>query len=269
MDLNHILTKLGVSLVTSVYTNPAAGRAMYQVKNKQTELPYALKEFDLASNPETHIKAEIAVLNRMSFGLVPHVHGYIKHANHAYVLFDWIEGRALSALYQAAAKDKFEVVERIRLIITVGWRLQSIHRNRLTHRDIKPDNIIVAGSRQKPDVFLIDFGNSAMRRSWEEGTIDYRAPEQHLLRNERISEKTDVFGLAQTLWFLLAGEPAELMVNAQMNGWDAPDYPMLPPDTPQGAKLFELLRQATALAPKDRPQLAAFLKQLMAITQGR
>ena len=268
MEINNILRKLDLNMVAPVYQNAYAGRALYQVKSKSTELAYALKVYDLELNPERQISAEVTVLNRFPFGLVPHVHAFHKHEGHAYVLVDWIEGKPLNQLYQQPATDKYQTVERLKLVIAAGWRLNNIHRARLYHRDIKPDNLIVAGNPQRPDVFIIDFGNSAIPRGWEEGSLNYRAPEQYLLRNERITEQTDVFGLAQTLWFLLAGEPAELELNTQMNGWDNPEYPMLAPDAPKASLLFKALQLGTAFYPKDRPTLQQFLRQLADVSRG-
>lgn len=268
MDINPVLNKLKLTLIRPVYRNNASGRALYQVKHQATNLAYALKVFDRRLNLERQVTTEMTVLNRMAFGLVPHVHAFEKHGDGLYVLNDWIEGTPLANYCEGEPQDSYAVIERIRLVVGAGQRLQRIHREQLVHRDIKPDNLIVAGPRNRPDVFVIDFGNAAIKRELEEGTLAFRAPEQYALRGQRVSEKTDVFGLAQTLWYLLTGETAELELNAQMSDWDAPEYPWLPPDSPHANQLFQVLRDATAFSPKARLPMNAFLQQLRHICRG-
>ena len=75
------------------------------------------------------------------------------------------------------------------------------------HRDIKPSNIIV-DARGK--VTLVDFGvarlvDAEVTRTGESlGTPAYMAPEQ--LRGGKVDERTDLYGLAATLYELISGE---------------------------------------------------------------
>src|SRR5690554_7652387 len=108
MDINQVLQKLNLGLLASVYDNSGAGRAVFHVRQHQTHLQYALKVFDLNLNSEKQILAEMAVLNRLPFGLAPHVHAIEKQGRSLAMLVDWIQGKNISELYKTPARDKFD-----------------------------------------------------------------------------------------------------------------------------------------------------------------
>lgn len=269
--VNKALEQLALKKIVSVYENPHNGRSLLKVKQHNTELDYALKVFDLKHNDRATIRSEVTALNRLPFGLVPHVHQMIEVDEYLFLKSDWIDGVTFTEFYSGEVTDHYDANARIGLIIKAGKRLQHIHKAGLIHRDIKPDNLILvrpgATQLKNAKIFIIDFGITTQRRTLEEGTIGFRAPEQYISRATRLSEKTDVFGLAQSLWFLLSGEPASLQVNAKMNAWEMPDYPLLSPQINQAAQLFELLEMATEFSPNDRPTLAEFINSLQKMTR--
>ena len=100
--------------------------------------------------------------------------------------------------------------------------LAHLHSQKITHRDIKPDNILI--SEMDPlQVKLSDFGLSKMVRHEETflrtfcGTLLYCAPEvfpwyKESKKRRRSDEKTynsacDIWSLGGVLWNALCGEP--------------------------------------------------------------
>lgn len=86
--------------------------------------------------------------------------------------------------------------------ITLG--LQALHKAGYTHRDIKPDNILLGAKPQ--DAALADFGIAAQlhtRPRVPGYTSGYGSPEQ--MRGYSTSEAQDVFSLAASLYETLAG----------------------------------------------------------------
>ena len=97
------------------------------------------------------------------------------------------------------------------MIAQVAGALDAAHARGLVHRDIKPGNVLVAGSEPDEHAYLTDFGltrhvvdSRAMTASGQfVGTLDYMAPEQ--VRGERVDARTDVYALGCVLYELLAG----------------------------------------------------------------
>jgi serine/threonine-protein kinase len=92
------------------------------------------------------------------------------------------------------------------------------HTRGVIHRDIKPANVMSADFGQ---VYLLDWGIASREpdrslRTAESspdgdglmiGTPSYMAPEQLYGMNDRLDQRTDIFGLGATLYQILAGRP--------------------------------------------------------------
>jgi serine/threonine protein kinase len=101
----------------------------------------------------------------------------------------------------------------LRILFPVADALDVAHEAGLTHRDVKPQNILI-GTRDHP--FLADFGSMRAREMVPLtgtgqfiGTIDYAAPEQ--IQGEAPGPATDVYALTCVLFECLTGSvPFEL-----------------------------------------------------------
>ena len=93
--------------------------------------------------------------------------------------------------------------------------LDTIHRNEVLHRDVKPENIIFSDSGKNAVPWLIDFGIAAKIHTEESnmttgrsransGTAPYMAPEQHLSRQQ--DARTDQYALAVMAYEFLTGQ---------------------------------------------------------------
>ena len=97
--------------------------------------------------------------------------------------------------------------DAVRLLLPIAEALDSAHAAGLTHRDIKPQNILVGPGGH---AYLADFG---LTRSAADpgltktgqfvGTIDYVSPEQ--IRGEEASPASDVYALTAVLYECLCG----------------------------------------------------------------
>jgi serine/threonine protein kinase len=97
------------------------------------------------------------------------------------------------------------------IIAEVASALDAAHARGLVHRDVKPGNIMVAGSGDEEHVYLTDFGltkrmsDRGMTRTGQwVGTLDYAAPEQ--IDNRPIDARTDVYALGCVLYETVTGQ---------------------------------------------------------------
>lgn len=104
--------------------------------------------------------------------------------------------------------------EALQLIRQTAEALQFAHSCGIVHRDIKPSNILLVFDASKhPQVKIIDFGlvKRLVRGNDEAGENDapslwspaFASPQQ--IRELPLDERTDIFSLGMTAWFLMAG----------------------------------------------------------------
>jgi len=103
--------------------------------------------------------------------------------------------------------------EFLNIAIQIVQTLEGLTRNRIIHKDIKPDNILI--NPEKSQVKLIDFSISSLlpRENQEiqnpnvlEGTLAYMSPEQTGRMNRGIDYRTDFYSLGVTFYELLTGQ---------------------------------------------------------------
>jgi tetratricopeptide (TPR) repeat protein len=121
-----------------------------------------------------------------------------------WLVMDLVEGESLRDIAQRGPSSPRFVRAIADQVLAA---LDAAHASGVVHRDIKPSNIIVDG---KEKVTLVDFGvarlvDAEVTRTGESlGTPAYMAPEQ--LRGGKVDERTDLYGLAATLYELVSGE---------------------------------------------------------------
>jgi hypothetical protein len=121
-----------------------------------------------------------------------------------YFVMRLIQGSTLKDLISAG---EMSTARAIRLLTPIADALDTAHAAGLTHRDIKPQNILV-GPSDRP--YLADFGltrsatDAGLTRTGQfVGTIDYVSPEQ--IRGEQASAASDIYALTAVLYESLCG----------------------------------------------------------------
>jgi serine/threonine-protein kinase len=135
------------------------------------------------------------------------VSDFFVEAGLAYMVMDYVPGPTLD---QVVLPDRpLPETTAIYYIRQIGEALQTVHRNGLLHRDVKPQNIILREGTQ--EVVLIDFG---IAREFTPGSTQTHtnlissgyAPLEQYLPQEKRTPATDVYGLAATLYTLLTAQ---------------------------------------------------------------
>jgi serine/threonine-protein kinase len=123
-----------------------------------------------------------------------------------YIVFEYVEGETLKDRIRRLGR--LPVSEAVAYAIEIGRGLSCAHSNRLVHRDVKPQNVLIdPDGRAK----VTDFG---IARSLESqgltatgrvlGTTDYVSPEQAM--GQDVTEQSDIYSLGVVLYEMLTGE---------------------------------------------------------------
>jgi eukaryotic-like serine/threonine-protein kinase len=143
--------------------------------------------------------AEAAAMARLSHPNVVTVHDVAMEGDLPYLAMELVVGVNLAVWRKQAPRSYREIAE---VMAAAARGLAAAHAAGIVHRDVKPQNILVAGDR----VVVTDFGLSTEMHSGgsKAGTPAYMAPEQ--VRGDKVDARTDVFGLCATLFEMLHGE---------------------------------------------------------------
>ncbi|CAL5867181.1 uncharacterized protein PFLUO_LOCUS1393 [Penicillium psychrofluorescens] len=194
---------------------------VYKLATKQHGTIFAAKELDkrrFMKNGilDQKVDNEMKIMRDLRH---PNIVKYINHYEYdrwIYIIMEYVPGGELSTYLQSHGKIPEEMVRTVARQILRA--LHYLHKRRITHRDIKPDNILIA-SLDPLRVKLSDFGLSKVVQ--EEtflktfcGTLLYCAPEVYpdyeMYRGEfrkrrRVGDpppKTSPYGQSVDMWSL-------------------------------------------------------------------
>ncbi|MBY0525424.1 MAG: serine/threonine protein kinase [Gemmataceae bacterium] len=133
-----------------------------------------------------------------------------------FLVMDYIDGSDLSQLVKR--QGPLSVSLALACILQAGRGLAAAHAAGITHRDIKPGNLLIdaKGTVKVLDLGLarFDTGNTASPQTTSSddltrtgsilGTTDYMAPEQ-AVNTKRADHRADIYSLGCTLFYLLTG----------------------------------------------------------------
>ena len=128
-------------------------------------------------------------------------------------VMEYIEGQDLSKLVKE--RGPLPVLNACYYVQQAALGLQHAFEKKMVHRDIKPQNLILARDGKKHVIKVLDFGLAKVKREANEdleltgegrmlGTPDYIAPEQ-ILDATHADTRADIYSLGCTLYYLLTG----------------------------------------------------------------
>ena len=141
-----------------------------------------------------------------------------------FLVMELVQGESLGSILRRELR--LPAIQAVQMLLPLADGLRSAHDKGIVHRDIKPDNILVARDdlgRQQPK--LLDFGIAKVdqqptiedRKLTQEGVAlgspDYMSPEQ-ALGKEDIDHRADVWALCVVLYESITGQMP----------WDRPNY---------------------------------------------
>ena len=162
-----------------------------------------------------------------------------------FIVMELIEGESLNTML---ARGPMEPREAVRIMRQVAEALEEAHGKGIVHRDIKPDNVIVARRNAK----VLDFGIAKQiggtntrdtpaltQGGMIVGTPYYMSPEQAL--GKSLDQRSDIFSFGVVLYETLAGHRpfvGETMTETMMHiiMTEPPDIGAVAPRVPRGLR---------------------------------
>ena len=172
-----------------------------------------------AADPQVvaRFRREAQLLGRLRSDRVARVLDFIEDDPLGLVLvMDFVEGELLGSVL---ASRRLDVDEAVELGIDIAGALCDLHRAKVVHRDLKPDNIIL---EPRPDgrlrAVIVDLGVSRLDTEPTDesvtsitqvdcavGTLPYMAPEQ-LLSSSTATGAADLYAVGAILYRAVSGE---------------------------------------------------------------
>jgi serine/threonine-protein kinase len=192
--------KIGSGGMSTVY------RAFDETLERWVAIKLMHREISSDSDQLERFRREARAVARLNHPHVVTVIDFGEDDDHPYIVFEYVEGENLKD--RLRRMGRLPVPEAVAYAIEIGRALECAHANRLVHRDVKPQNVLIdAEGRAK----VTDFG---IARSLEAegltatgrvlGTTDYVAPEQAL--GEPTTAQSDVYSLGICLFEMLTGD---------------------------------------------------------------
>ena len=186
----------------------------------------------------------------------------------AYLVMEYLPGITLRELMRE--QRRLTVAQTVTIMDAILSGLSAAHRNGIVHRDVKPENVLLAeDGRIKIGDFGLARATTANTATGQQllGTIAYLAPE--LVTRGTADARSDIYALGIMLYEMLVGEQPykgeqPMQIAFQHATESVPRPSVRNPGVPE--QLDELVLWATEKSPDERPDDAqAMLERLREI----
>ena len=197
-DRYEVIDKVGSGGMADVY------KARDQRLNRFVAIKVLKPEYSSDKSFVNKFRAEAQSAAGLSHPNIVNVYDVGDDSGLHYIVMELVEGITLKRFIER--KGKLEVKEAVGIGIQIAQGMEAAHDNRIIHRDIKPQNIIISRDGK---VKVTDFGiakatNSNTITSNAMGSVHYLSPEQ--ARGGYSDEKSDIYSLGVTLYEMLSGK---------------------------------------------------------------
>ena len=243
---------------------------VYEARQRSFDRPVAIKVLSLPDGPkgQAQFRRECSAIGRLSGhpGIVTVYEAGTAADGRCWLVMELLRGDSLAGALATGCLHPNDVA---RIGVVLAGALESAHRAGIVHGDVKPENVLLSrfGEPKLADFGLARFQGEHASPVGLIGTAPYMAPE--FLAGAGPTAAADIYGLAATLYTLLAGQPAFASPSddnvpslAARIAADAPASLR-----PQGVPdlLCRIIEQGLAKTPSDRQESAAQLgRQLQA-----
>ena len=247
--------QLGSYEITSLLGKGGMGE-VYRARDSKLKRDIAIKilpdEFSRDADRANRFQREAEVLASLNHPNIGAIYDLQQHADDTrFLVLELVEGETLAERIQ---RGPIPVEESMNIALQICEALGAAHEKGIVHRDLKPANVKITSDGK---VKVLDFGlakamdpsasdsGGAMAPSQSPtlapsrtgvilGTAAYMSPEQ--ARGRNVDKRADIWAFGCILYEMLTGRlafPGETLSDVIVSVLDrAPDWSMLPPETP-------------------------------------
>lgn len=207
-------TKLGIEIAVKEYypsglvnRQPGETRVMLVATKREREFVYGKTRFLEEARNMAKFSTHKNIVN---------VFDFFESNNTAYIVMEFLDGRTLSqVLQQQNVPLPYDYCVSIATHVCAA--LKAIHKEKILHRDVSPDNIMICNDGT---VKLFDFGAARFSAGIENRVTvvvkpGFAPPEQYDKVN-RQDPRTDIYALGATLYYAMTGVKPEESTNRKI-----------------------------------------------------
>ncbi len=245
----EILEQIGAGGMSYVY------RATCHTLNRQVAIKVLKEEFASDEAFVEKFKMEAQAAARLSHPNIVNVYDVVDEDELHYIVMELIDGITLKSYIKK--KGQLETREAAGIALQVAQGIEAAHAHHIIHRDIKPQNMIIAMDGK---VKVADFGiaravSAQTMNAQAVGSVHYISPEQ--AKGEFCDERSDIYSFGITMYEMVTGKVPFEGDNTVSVALAHLSEPIAPPsqENPQvGLAMEEIILKCTQKKPERRYQ---------------
>ena len=197
VDRYEILSKIGAGGMSDVY------KAKDHILGRMVAIKVLRQEFSEDINFVTKFRTEAQSAAGLEHPNIVNIYDVGSENGMHFIVMEYVEGITLKTYVEKKGQLSFK--EATSIAIQVARGIESAHNKAITHRDIKPQNIMISTDGK---VKVTDFGiakaiSSNTISSDAMGSVHYASPEQ--ARNGFIDGRSDIYSLGIVMYEMVTG----------------------------------------------------------------
>ena len=197
VDRYEILSKVGAGGMSDVY------KAKDHILGRIVAIKVLKQEFSEDINFVTKFRTEAQSAAGLEHPNIVNIYDVGSESGLHFIVMEYIEGITLKTYVEKKGQLSFK--EATSIAIQVARGIEAAHNKDITHRDIKPQNIMISTEGK---VKVTDFGiakaiSSNTISSDAMGSVHYASPEQ--ARNGFIDGRSDLYSLGIVMYEMVTG----------------------------------------------------------------
>lgn len=193
----EIIMKIGSGGMADVY------KAKDHVLNRLVAIKVLKQEYSTDATFVKKFRVEAQSAAGLSHPNIVNVYDVGEDDGVYFIVMELVQGITLKNYIDM--KGKLDIREALNISVQIASGLSAAHENRIIHRDIKPQNIIMSrdGKVKVTDFGIAKVADSTTVTTTAAGTVHYISPEQ--ARGGYSDERSDIYSLGVTMYEMVTG----------------------------------------------------------------